>query len=64
MRGWKIAAGNRPPTRSVAPLGLEAVLAQRLELGPKLVALLLVGGEAEAAGAAERVARQAGEPVE
>ena len=48
----------------VEPLGLEAVLAQRLVLEPDVIALLLVGGEPVAAGAAQRVAGELGEPVE
>ena len=42
----------------VDPFRLETVLAQRLVLGADLTALLVVRGEAEAAGAAKRVAAE------
>src|SRR6266545_5326499 len=47
-----------------APLGLEAVLAQRLELGSDLHALFVVRREAQAAGTAKRVAGETGEAVQ
>jgi hypothetical protein len=48
----------------VEPLSGDPVLAQRLVLEPDRFALLLVGGEAVAAGAAKSVAGELGEPVE
>ena len=45
--------------RLLDPLGGEAVGAQRLELDRERIPLLVVGGEAQAAGAAEGVAREA-----
>ena len=48
----------------VAPLGREAVLAEGLVLGLELAPLGGIGGQPEAAGAAEGVAGQRLEPVE
>ena len=60
-RAVEAAEGRR---QVVAPLRLEAVLPQRLVLGEDLPALLLVGGEAQAAGAAERALAELHHPVE
>ena len=56
------AAGERLG-QLVAPLGREAVLAERLVLRAELVALV-VAGEPEAARAPERVAAELGHPVD
>ena len=56
--------GRRGARDVVEPLRLEAVLAQRLVLEPDALALLLVGREAIAAGAPQRVAGELGHPVE
>ena len=55
--------GLREARQLVAPLGGEAVLAQRLVLRAELVPLV-VAGEPEAAGAADRVAAELGHPVD
>jgi hypothetical protein len=48
----------------VEPLDAEAVVAQRLVLGADLLALLLVDGEAVAAGTAKRIPGERLDPVE
>ena len=50
--------------RIVEPLGVDAVLAERLVLAADLLALLLVGGETQAAGPTERVAAEFIDPIE
>ena len=64
MRDRAVELPCRRARDVVEPLGLDAVLAQRLVLEPDRVALLLVGGEAVAAGTAKRVACELGEAVE
>src|SRR5205085_9062858 len=46
------------------PLGGEAVLSQRVVLGPQLGELGLVRGEAQASGALERIACEQRDPAE
>jgi hypothetical protein len=53
-----------PFERLLDPLGLEPVRAESLELDRQLVAFCVVGGEPEAAGASEGVARQPFEAIE
>src|SRR6266508_1356309 len=48
----------------VAPLRLETVFSERVVLAPKLVALVVVGGDAEAAGPPQRVAGAPGQALE
>jgi hypothetical protein len=56
--GWK------PTANGIGmPLRLEAVFAERFELGPDLVAFFIVRGETEAAGPPDRVAAEQREPV-
>ena len=57
-------AGEAPAERLVDPLRREAVLAQPRVLGRQRVALLLVGGQAQASGPPEGVAGQRLDPVE
>src|SRR5439155_7593892 len=64
MRDRAVEAPRRAAGNVVEPLRLEAVLAQRLVLEPDALALLLVGGEAVAAGALQRVAGDACHLVE
>ena len=64
MRDRAVEATCRSARDVVEPLGLEAVLAQRLVLEPDALALLLVAGEAVAAGAPQRVAGELGHSVE
>jgi hypothetical protein len=64
MRDGAVELPRRGARDVVEPLSHDAVLAQRLVLEPDHVALLLVGGEAVAAGATQRVARELDEAVE
>ena len=63
--GWMEDRGRVPARERrreiVAPLDRESVRAEGLVLGLELVALLLVGGETQASGLPERVARAGGE---
>ena len=68
-RGVEDRAVERPAqvlgqVAAVTPLGVEAVLAERVELLADVVALLLVGREPQAALAAQRVAGELLEAVE
>jgi hypothetical protein len=64
VRDRTVELPRRRTRNVVEPLGLDAVLAQRLVLEPDRVALLLVGSQAVAASTAERISREFGEAGE
>ena len=55
---------GRPARDILEPIGLEAVLSQRVVLEPDALALLLVAGQPIAAGAPQRVAAELHHAVE